>query len=98
MLFHFVHGDFIPGRNESPVLRTVTVVAGDVGLTPGTVGDRLEQRQRIGVFHLISIMETLEDAGEKVHQLPSQETGCRVLAALFEGLLQNPAQEHQKLI
>ena len=46
------------------------------------------------MFHLISIVEALEDAGEEVQQFPGQEMGCGVLPALCESLRQNSAQEH----
>ena len=47
------------------------------------------------MLHLISIMEALEDAGKEVQQLPGKEASRGVLAALHEGLLQNPVQEHR---
>ena len=46
------------------------------------------------MFHLISIVEALEDAGKEVQQFPGQEMGRGVLPALCKGLLQNAAQEH----
>ena len=46
------------------------------------------------MLHLISIVKTLEDTGKEVQQFPGQEIGRGVLAALCEGLLQNPAQKH----
>lgn len=42
-LFYLIHIDFIAGRYEGPVLGTITVRAGNVGLSPCTVSNGLEQ-------------------------------------------------------